>query len=75
VAAHRPVRNLLAAFCAALVLVTLPDGFGADAERVLLAVLGALIGIAAFLVVRVAVAPPETLRLAWAAAPGRRTTR
>ena len=75
VVAHQPVRRLLAGFCAVLVLVTLPDGFGADAERILLAVLGGLIGVAAFLVVRLAVTPPETLRLAWAAAPGRRPTR
>jgi alpha-1,6-mannosyltransferase len=63
VARQPRVRRLLAAFCAALVLVVLPDGFGADAERVLLAVLGALIGIAAFLVVRVAAAAPATLRV------------
>ena len=62
VAVHRRVRGVLAGFCAALVLVVLPDGFGADGERVLLAVLGALIGIAAFLVVRLAVAPPAMLR-------------
>ena len=49
-----------------LVLVVLPDGFAADGERVLLAVLGALIGIAAFLVIRLAVAPPAALRPAWA---------
>jgi hypothetical protein len=63
-AGHPRVRALLAAFCAALVLVVLPDGFAADAQRVLLAVLGALIGIAAFLVVRVAVSAPVTLRIA-----------
>jgi alpha-1,6-mannosyltransferase len=57
VAEHRRVRRLLAGLCAALVLLVLPDGFGADAERVLLAVLGALIGIAAFLLVRLLVAP------------------
>jgi len=62
VAVHRRVRGVLAGFCAALVLVVLPDGFGADGERVLLAVLGALIGIAAFLVVRLAVAPRAMLR-------------
>jgi hypothetical protein len=67
VAAQRRVRRLLAACCAGLVLVVLPDGFAADAERVLLAVTGALIGIAAFLVVRLAVAPPGR-RLAPAAA-------
>jgi len=66
VAVHRRVRSVLAGFCAALVLVVLPDGFAADAERVLLAVLGALIGIAAFLVIRLAVAPPATLRPVWA---------
>jgi hypothetical protein len=63
-AGHPRVRALLAVFCAALVLVVLPDGFAADAERVLLAVLGALIGIAAFLVVRLAVSAPVTLRIA-----------
>jgi alpha-1,6-mannosyltransferase len=54
---HRRVRGLLAVLCAGLVLVVLPDGFAADRQRVLLAVLGALIGLAAFLVVRVVVAP------------------
>ena len=73
VAEDRRVRRLLAVLCAGLVLVVLPDGFAADPERVLLAVLGALIGIAAFLVVRLLVAP-VTPRLAWAV-PGRRTTR
>jgi alpha-1,6-mannosyltransferase len=58
VAGQRHVRRLLAAFCAGLVLVVLPDGFAADGERVLLAVTGALIGIVAFLLVRLAVAPP-----------------
>jgi len=57
VAEQRRVRGLLAVLCAGLVLVVLPDGFGADAERVLLAVLGALIGIAAFLLVRILIAP------------------
>jgi hypothetical protein len=56
------VRRALAVLCAVLVLVTLPDGFAADAERVLLAVLGSLIGIAAFVAVRLAVAP-ATLKL------------
>jgi hypothetical protein len=73
VAEHRRVRGLLAVLCAGLVLVVLPDGFAADAERVLLAVLGALIGIAAFLLVRLIVAP-ATPRAAWTG-PGRRTTR
>jgi alpha-1,6-mannosyltransferase len=59
---HHRIRRLLAAFCAALVLVVLPDGFAADGERVLLAVLGALIGIAAFLVVRLAVLPAPAVR-------------
>jgi alpha-1,6-mannosyltransferase len=63
VVADLRVRRVLAGLCAVLVLVTLPDGFAADAERVLLAVLGALIGIATFLAVRLAVAP-ATLRLA-----------
>jgi alpha-1,6-mannosyltransferase len=34
--------------------MVLPDGFPADGEKVLLAVLGALIGIAAYLAVRMA---------------------
>jgi alpha-1,6-mannosyltransferase len=68
VAADPKVRRVVAAFCAVLVLVVLPDGFGADGERVLLAVLGGLIGVGAFLVVRLAVTLPET-RLAL---PGRR---
>ncbi|GIF19141.1 hypothetical protein BJ973_006187 [Actinoplanes tereljensis] len=42
------VRRILAGFCAVMVLVVLPDGFAADVDRVRLAVLGALIGIAAF---------------------------
>ena len=66
VAVHHRVRSVLAGFCAALVLVVLPDGFGADGERVLLAVLGALIGIAAFLLIRLAVTPPALLRPAGA---------
>ena len=66
VAVHHRVRSALAGFCAALVLVVLPDGFGADGERVLLAVLGALIGIAAFLLIRLAVTPPALLRPAGA---------
>jgi alpha-1,6-mannosyltransferase len=61
VAAQHAVRRALAAFCALLVLVVLPDGFAADAERLLLAVLGGLIGVAAFLVVRLAVSRPETV--------------
>ncbi|MEV6848723.1 polyprenol phosphomannose-dependent alpha 1,6 mannosyltransferase MptB [Actinoplanes sp. NPDC051411] len=73
VAEHRRVRGLLAVLCAGLVLVVLPDGFAADAERVLLAVLGALIGIAAFLLVRLLVAP-ATPRPVWTV-PGRRTSR
>jgi hypothetical protein len=64
VAGHRRVRRLLALVCAGLVLVVLPDGFAADRERVLLAVTGALIGVGAFLLVRLVVAPPES-RLAW----------
>ena len=61
VAGQPRVRRLLAAVCAVLVLVTLPDGFAADAERVLLAVVGALIGIAVFLAVRLALVPAERL--------------
>jgi alpha-1,6-mannosyltransferase len=59
VAEDNRVRRFLAGLCAALVLVVLPDGFGADAQRVLLAVLGALIGIAVFLVVQLLVAPAD----------------
>jgi alpha-1,6-mannosyltransferase len=72
-AGHRRVRGLLAALCAGLVLAVLPDGFAANADRVLLAVLGALIGIAAFLPVRLLVAP-ATPSPAWTG-PGRRTPR
>jgi alpha-1,6-mannosyltransferase len=57
VADHR-VRRILAGFCAVMVLVVLPDGFAADADRVSLAALGALIGIAAFVVVTL----PQTVR-------------
>ncbi|GIE95817.1 polyprenol phosphomannose-dependent alpha 1,6 mannosyltransferase MptB [Paractinoplanes rishiriensis] len=56
VVVQRRVRRALAAFCAGLVLVVLPDGFAADAERVLLATTGALLGVAAFLLVRLTVA-------------------
>jgi alpha-1,6-mannosyltransferase len=56
-AGHRTVRRVLAAGCAALALVVLPDGFAPDAERVLLAVTGAAIGTAIFLAVRLARAP------------------
>ena len=62
-AVHTRVRHVLAGSCAALVLMVLPDGFGADAERVLLAVLGSLLGIAAFLLVRLAVTAAPTLRV------------
>ena len=72
-AINRRVRRLLALSCAALVLVVLPDGFAADPERLLLAATGALIGLAAFLLVRLAVAP-ATLRPAWPV-PGRRSAR
>ncbi len=54
-AGNRRVRRLLAGLCAALALVVLPDGFAADAERLLLAVTGALIGLAIFLAVRLTV--------------------
>ena len=62
-AVHTRVRHVLAGSCAALVLMVLPDGFGADAERVLLAVLGSLLGIAAFLLIRLAVAAPPRSRV------------
>ncbi len=57
-AAGQPaVRRALAASCAVLVLVVLPDGFAANAERVLLAVTGAAVGVAVFLAVRGALVP------------------
>ncbi|MGK5681152.1 polyprenol phosphomannose-dependent alpha 1,6 mannosyltransferase MptB [Actinoplanes sp. URMC 104] len=56
-AGQRWVRRLLAAVCAVLALVVLPDGFAADLSRFLLATLGALLGTAAFLGVRLAAAP------------------
>ncbi|MBM2618798.1 polyprenol phosphomannose-dependent alpha 1,6 mannosyltransferase MptB [Actinoplanes sp. LDG1-06] len=56
-AGQRWVRHLLAAACAVMVLVVLPDGFAADAERFLLATSGALLGIAAFFAVRLVLAP------------------
>ena len=59
---HHRVRRLLAACCTALVLVVLPDGFAADGERVLLAVLGSLLGIAVFLVVQLALTPALAVR-------------
>lgn len=72
-AAGRRVRRLLALSCGVLVLVVLPDGFAADQQRLLLATAGALLGLAVFLVVRLAVAP-ATLRPAWTV-PGRRGDR
>jgi alpha-1,6-mannosyltransferase len=62
VAAHHRVRRTLAAACAVLVLAVLPDGFAANPERVLLAVLGALLGVAAFLAVRLTAAPALVMR-------------
>jgi alpha-1,6-mannosyltransferase len=55
-ATHLRVRQLLTIGCAGLLLVVLPDGFAASTQRVLLAVLGGLIGVAAYLAVRVATA-------------------
>jgi alpha-1,6-mannosyltransferase len=55
-ATHLRVRQLLTVVCAGLLLVVLPDGFAASPQRVLLAVLGGLIGVAAYLAVRVATA-------------------
>jgi alpha-1,6-mannosyltransferase len=53
VAVHDPrVRLALALLCAALLPMVLPDGFPADGSKVLLAVIGALCGIAVFAVVR-----------------------
>jgi hypothetical protein len=72
-AGDRRVRRLMALTCGVLVLVVLPDGFAADQQRLLLATVGALLGLAAFLVVRLAVAP-ATLRPAWTV-PGRRSAR
>jgi alpha-1,6-mannosyltransferase len=57
VAVHKRVRRGLAVFCAALALVVLPDGFAADPVRLLLAAVGALIGVAVFALVRLAAAP------------------
>jgi len=55
VAAHQPrVRRALALLCAGLLPMVLPDGFPADGTKVLLAVLGAVTGAAAFLAVRMA---------------------
>jgi alpha-1,6-mannosyltransferase len=53
---HPRVRRLLTILCAVLVPMVLPDGFAASAEKVLLAVLGALIGIAVFVAVRLSTA-------------------
>ena len=72
-AGDRWVRRATALTCGVLVLVVLPDGFAADRQRLLLAAAGALIGVAAFLVVRLAVAP-AALRPAWTV-PGRRSVR
>ncbi|MBU2669638.1 polyprenol phosphomannose-dependent alpha 1,6 mannosyltransferase MptB [Actinoplanes bogorensis] len=59
-AAHRWVRHGLAGVCAVMVLMVLPDGFAADAERFLLATVGALLGITLFAAVRLAAAPAVT---------------
>ncbi|MCO8272791.1 polyprenol phosphomannose-dependent alpha 1,6 mannosyltransferase MptB [Actinoplanes sp. TRM 88003] len=56
-AGHRWVRRALAASCAVMALVVLPDGFAVDATELLLAVLGGLTGCAVFLAVRLAAAP------------------
>jgi alpha-1,6-mannosyltransferase len=56
-AGHRWVRRALAAACAVMALVVLPDGFPVDRAELLAAVLGGLAGCAAFLVVRLAAAP------------------
>jgi alpha-1,6-mannosyltransferase len=58
VAAHQTGhRRTLAVLCTALLPMVMPDGFAADREKVLLAVLGAATGVAAFLTVRLAVRP------------------
>jgi alpha-1,6-mannosyltransferase len=62
-ATHPRVRQLLTLSCAALLPVVLPDGFAASPQKVLLAVLGGLIGIAVYLAVRMATARTP----AWAA--------
>ncbi|WP_250035684.1 polyprenol phosphomannose-dependent alpha 1,6 mannosyltransferase MptB [Paractinoplanes maris] len=66
-ARHTWVRSVLAAACAILALVVLPDGFAVDIREFLLATLGALAGAAAFLGVRLAAAPAVS-RLATARA-------
>ena len=56
-AGQRWVRRSAAVCCAVLAVVVLPDGYAPDAERVLLATTGALLGAVAFLGVRLAAAP------------------
>ncbi len=55
-ARHPRVRLALTVSCAVLVPVVLPDGFPASAPEVLLAVLGGLLGLAAYLGVRLTLA-------------------
>ncbi len=55
-ARHPRVRLALTVSCAVLVPAVLPDGFGASAPEVLLAVLGGLLGLAAYLGVRLTLA-------------------
>ncbi|WP_433827861.1 polyprenol phosphomannose-dependent alpha 1,6 mannosyltransferase MptB [Actinoplanes sp. CA-015351] len=55
VAVGQGVRRTLAGFCGLLVLVVLPDGFAADGGRLMLALLGALLGVAVFMAARIAV--------------------
>lgn len=61
-AAPQPgVRRMIALLCAVLVPVVMPDGFAATGEQVQLALLGGLIGVAAFLAATVR-APVPALR-------------
>jgi hypothetical protein len=63
-AGQRRVRRLLAGLCAGLALVVLPDGFAADPQRLLLAVVGGFLGVTVFVVG--VVAARSTRRTVWA---------
>ncbi|MEV6636346.1 polyprenol phosphomannose-dependent alpha 1,6 mannosyltransferase MptB [Actinoplanes sp. NPDC051470] len=52
-AVDQRVRQIFAGVCVVLAVAVLPDGFAPDANRVLLATIGGLIGIAAFITVRI----------------------
>ncbi|MDT5043010.1 MAG: alpha,6-mannosyltransferase [Actinoplanes sp.] len=66
VATHRPVRRVLAVCCAGLALVVLPDGYSLNPQRLLLALTGGLVGVAAFVVLGLMI-ERATWRTAWAA--------